>query len=123
MPRPRNTLKRLWSLVAKAGPDDCWLWMGWRNEQGYGRFQKDGKSYYAHRAIFQLANPGVIKLEAPVDRYAFGFLRHTCDNPPCCNPWHLLAGTQAENTQDKIKRGRMPDYYGDRGPRCKLTME
>ncbi|WP_328336706.1 HNH endonuclease [Streptomyces violaceus] len=34
--------------------------------------------------------------------------RHRCDNRPCCNPDHLLWGTQAENVQDALERGRRP---------------
>lgn len=33
-------------------------------------------------------------------------VRHKCDNPICCNPDHLLLGTQLENIQDRDKRGR-----------------
>lgn len=33
-------------------------------------------------------------------------VRHSCDNPPCVRPDHLLLGTVVDNTQDKIDRGR-----------------
>jgi hypothetical protein len=32
---------------------------------------------------------------------------HRCDNPSCCNPSHLFAGTQLENVQDAIHKGRL----------------
>ena len=32
--------------------------------------------------------------------------RHTCDNPLCCNPAHILAGTHADNAHDRTERGR-----------------
>ena len=32
---------------------------------------------------------------------------HGCDNPPCCNPAHLSAGTMQDNNQDKERKGRM----------------
>jgi len=35
-------------------------------------------------------------------------VRHSCDNPPCVNPDHLLIGTSADNTQDMLDRGRAP---------------
>lgn len=33
-------------------------------------------------------------------------IRHTCDNPSCVNPDHLLAGTHKDNAQDCMARGR-----------------
>lgn len=33
-------------------------------------------------------------------------VRHSCDNPSCCNPLHLLVGSQQENIQDAYDRKR-----------------
>jgi Zinc-binding loop region of homing endonuclease len=123
MPRPRNVPKTLWDKVDVKAVDQCWPWLGWKNEQGYGRFEIDGKAYYAHRAIFQLANPGTISLAAPFDRFAAGFLRHSCDNPSCCNPSHLIIGTHAENMRDMAERKRQKWCHvpSTESPRAKLT--
>lgn len=41
---------------------------------------------------------------------------HTCDQPHCCNPLHLVGGTHLENMQDKELKGR-----GNHGPTYKLN--
>ena len=33
-------------------------------------------------------------------------VRHTCDEPACVNPKHLIKGTQKENVRDAIERNR-----------------
>lgn len=33
-------------------------------------------------------------------------VRHTCDNPRCINPEHLITGTSADNNKDRAMRGR-----------------
>lgn len=33
-------------------------------------------------------------------------VRHTCDNPRCINPSHLISGTLADNNRDRAERGR-----------------
>lgn len=74
----------------------CWEWQG-PKRKGYGRLTIAGKNYSVHRLIFE-------ELVGPI---AAGLVvMHTCDNPPCCRPDHLKAGTQAENLEDMHKKGR-----------------
>lgn len=120
--RPENSPEVLWSKVERRGPDECWPWKGFRNAQGYGRTWIKDKGYYAHRVIFCLANPGVIDLSAPV-RGEWGDVRHSCDNPPCCNPKHLLVGTHQDNMDDKMERGRQVYFKSTESPRARLTEE
>jgi hypothetical protein len=44
---------------------------------------------------------------------------HKCDNPPCCNPAHLRAGTLEENIADMVSKAR--NKIGARDPNAKLT--
>ena len=87
---------RFWSKVDVRGPDDCWPWTGALNN-GYGRFFTGGSPRYdyAHRVAYALAY-GVWPRVA----------RHACDNPPCCNPVHVLDGDHADNRRDAVDRGR-----------------
>jgi len=121
--RPANTPEILWSKVDKKGEDECWFWLGYKNEDGYGRVQIKDWQYYAHRVIYNLAFPGVIEIRAPKLTDEKGFLLHTCDNPACCNPKHLWVGTHRDNMEDKVKKNRQKKFPTDSGPRCKLTMQ
>lgn len=88
---------RLMANVPKAGVDECWEWTGGRSDKGYGKYFIDGRTVGAHRWAYIFA-------KGPIP--AGQVIRHTCDNPPCCNPDHLLAGTHAQNMQDAIDRSR-----------------
>lgn len=91
--------ERFWSKVEKAGPDDCWIWKANRHRQGYGFFKlKGGLNRLAHRIAFSL--------EHGIELNPKQKILHSCDNPPCCNPKHLSLGTQKDNVQDMVNKGR-----------------
>lgn len=70
-----------------AGETPCVEWGGARNAQGYGVMPKAVHgSRLAHRAA----------LAEKLGRAVQGVSRHTCDNPPCVNPDHLIEGTQSD---------------------------
>lgn len=50
-------------------------------------------------------------------------VRHKCDNPRCINIEHLEGGTQKDNMQDCVQRGRSGDCrnFGINNGRCVLT--
>ena len=80
----------------------CKLWKKGKNKQGYGQRWYAGKNVLAHRAAYCGANG--LTLEDIKGKV----VRHTCDNPTCVNPKHLLLGTQLDNVRDCIERGRRP---------------
>lgn len=102
--------RRFWSRVARLGPEDCWLWKATLNTYGYGLANVKGMMTSAHRIAFALANG------APAT-----VVMHRCDNPSCCNPAHLVAGTIAENNRDRSRKGRSADRRGSKHPLARLT--
>lgn len=48
-------------------------------------------------------------------------VRHTCDNPRCINPDHLIEGTQQDNIQDCVTQQR--HAHGERNGKARLTLE
>lgn len=121
--RPANTPEVLWSKVNKRGPDECWPWTGFVNHNGYGRTWINDRGYYAHRVIYDLANPNEITREQTEQQRYAKLVLHKCDNPVCCNPAHLYVGSHDQNMKDKVERNRSPKFSGGRAPRCKLTMD
>lgn len=98
MPNRKNTIKDFWALVRIGAPDECWPWTGGTDEDGYGRFQMDGRVMFAHRWAFEIDRG--VRLTPEV------LVLHHCDNPPCCNPRCLFDGTHADNQADKVRKGR-----------------
>ena len=77
--------------------NDCIEWTGTKDKDGYGVIQKDGIKKKTHRAIWEYYH-GDIPSGLNVC--------HKCDNPSCVKVSHLFLGTQKDNMQDMIKKGR-----------------
>jgi len=89
--------ERFWEKVDIRGPDDCWEWISHKFKRGYGKFYLNGQHTYAHRYIF--TRQGILLSTSDS-------VCHTCDNPSCVNPRHLILADQTYNIRDCVRKGR-----------------
>lgn len=85
---PRTFVEMVWARIERDAASGCWLWVGSRATNGYGRWS----NLLAHRLVYELL----------VEPIPVGLvLDHLCRVRPCVNPAHLEVVTLAEN----VRRG------------------
>lgn len=78
--------------------DGCWLWSGYRRDDGYGEISFEGKGRPVHRLFYELHQGSV----------PHGLnVCHKCDVRNCIRLDHLFIGTQQDNIVDASKKGRL----------------
>ena len=91
----------------------CWEFPT-TSKSSYGRLSIDGRLYAIHRLSLEITRGEELGTLCAL---------HCCDNPPCCNPAHLFAGTMKDNSQDMVSKGRARNklFYGLANNRATLT--
>ena len=105
---PEEVLQAFWSHVqicVHGHPcrDCCWLWKG-----RHSRYPGNLRVRLSDGTVVQFGVPRVSLEIALGHKLGTALACHTCDNPPCCNPAHLYAGTHKTNADDCTARDRRP---------------
>lgn len=107
--RLRNRLRSRGHINVDTG---CVEYQGTRTTWGYGLISQYGLHESVHRLAYELWN-------GPVPKGMI--VRHSCDNPPCFNPEHLLIGTTSDNAKDRVERNPGAILRGEQLNHNKLT--
>lgn len=94
----------------------CWVFGGACNKSGYGKIADEirGRPNLVHRVAYR-------ELVGPIPDGLC--VLHSCDNPPCWNPYHLFLGTRLQNAEDRDNkgRGRSPGSPGEANGSAKIS--
>jgi len=97
----RKVLPRLpappWSI------HQCVFWPGAKDTKGYGQIRHNNKNIIVSRLALEVA----LGRELMPGECAC----HRCDNPACCNPFHIFVGSHSDNMKDAQAKGRMRGQF------------
>lgn len=96
MPKRQLSVKERFFAKTKRAENGCLEWTA-VTRYGYGIFNRYPRLILAHRMAWIFEHG-----EIPNGLYVL----HKCDNPPCVEHTHLFLGTQMDNHQDKVAKGR-----------------
>lgn len=91
-----------WNRVDRKSPEECWPWLSYISDTGYGQICRYGIRLKAHRVAYELTYGEILDSRLCL---------HKCDNRKCCNPAHLYIGTHKDNMRDRQLRYKGP-YLG-----------
>jgi hypothetical protein len=122
-----NTYDSLLARTVLEEDTGCMLWTGPRTRTGYAKSSMWNKTINVHRYI-GLANLFQDKETDEFQIYdlyndASLVVMHTCDVRHCVNPQHLHIGSQKENMQDAVEKGRLVVRRGEASNLSSLTEE
>lgn len=117
----KPAIERVLDKVIRIPFSGCWIFTGATNDFGYGIVGTGGRGQptdRAHRITYKH-----FKGEIPPSM----FVCHACDVPSCCNPDHLFIGSNQDNVNDMMRKGRNslpprnPHVVGSVHPCAKLN--
>lgn len=92
--KPLNERLDAGYVVSQSG---CWIWVKGKNQYGYGLIYAKPKKRLVTHLMYE-------RYKGPIQSGMI--IMHTCDTPECCNPDHLISGTQRDNMRDCVAKGR-----------------
>jgi hypothetical protein len=103
---------RFYAKVFIPDENGCMLWMGAKNQKGYGNFGINNKIVAVHRFSYELH---VAKIPRGMQ------VLHKCDVRNCIAPDHLFLGTQSDNMKDMYGKNRGNRPIGEHAYWAKLS--
>ena len=119
----KPAIERVLEKVVRIPFSGCWIFTGATNDAGYGIVgmgRRGEPNDRAHRITYR-------HYCGPIPDGMF--VCHECDTPACCNPHHMFLGTNQDNVNDMVKKGRNsppprnPHVVGSVHPRALFTEE